>query len=94
MATTLVGTTAVLVINVTQPATFGIHADSDNSDTVNISTTDPLVATPEEELVPTQTVTYNNWTGSIWAISESGTQNVGITGFRYTDANPAVIIKT
>lgn len=81
-----IGTTASLLISsVNRPISFSLHADADNTDTVNISTDDPTVTGVPEELQPGQTQSYSRWRGTIWAKAEAGTQNIGITSVSYDD---------
>lgn len=59
-------------------ASFILHADADNSDTINISGTDAAVVQDFEELQPGQSISFENYQGFVYAVAESGTQNLYI----------------
>lgn len=79
-----IGTTATMLISsVSQAISFDIHADADNTDTVNLATDDPSVTNPEEELLAGQSVTFSGFKGTVWAKAEAGTQTVSIFSVGY-----------
>lgn len=75
-----VGTTAILVITGTRenPVTFELHADADNSDTINYSSLDPNVVENIGELVAGQSIIVNNFVGSLWIKGETTGLTYGI----------------
>ena len=75
---TVTTTAKAILFTGDQRASFIIHADADNSDTVNISGVDPLVVSEFEELLPGQSISFENYAGFVYAIAEAGTQNVYI----------------
>lgn len=89
---TSVGTSAQFLFGTgNQRASFIIHADADNTDTVNISGTDPKVVQDFEELLPGQSISFVNYQGSVWAIAEGSAQNVYIPFVSYA---PQVVEKS
>lgn len=49
-------------------ASFDLHADADNTDTINIGHEPNVLEL--EELLPGQSITFEDFTGSIYAIAE------------------------
>jgi hypothetical protein len=89
-----VGTTAALIFSTgSKRASFVIHADADNTDTILISGVDVAVTHGGdiEELLAGQSISFVNYAGVVYAKSEAGTQTYGIP---FVNWNPQVVEKS
>lgn len=94
-----VGTTAVDIItaNASDPISFELHADSDNTDTINYNAAgDTSVTVSNGELLPGQSITVTDFVGVLYIVAESGTQTWGIPFVQYRSVTGSAleVIKT
>jgi hypothetical protein len=87
-----VTTTVTQIANITASSNVVIHALKANSDFIRISWTDPSMSI-FEELVPSESLYFNNFVGQIWAVSASGTQSYSIQQYVPSNAGPTTISK-
>jgi hypothetical protein len=70
-----IGTTAQAIFTaLKRPTTFVIHADSGNTGVIRLSQNDPQVIHDYEELLAGQSMSFEDFKGSVFAIASTGTQ--------------------
>jgi hypothetical protein len=71
-----IGTTAKPIFTTAKgkPQTVYIHADSGNTASIYLSQNDPTVTHDYEELLAGQSMSFEDFDGTIYGISASGTQ--------------------
>ena len=68
----------------TFPVSFSLHASTANTINLNVSTVDPSVVNHIEELLPGQSLTFEDFVGSIWgAPATAGTVTFYLFGTSY-----------
>jgi hypothetical protein len=94
-----VGTTAIQVITAVaaDPVSFELHADADNSDTINYNAAgDTSVTVAWGELLPGQSITVTDFVGDLYIIAESGTLTWSLPFVQYRSVTGSAleVIKT
>lgn len=76
----VIGTTAQMVITGTpqNPVTFELHADADNTDTINYSMQDPTVTDQLGELLAGQSLFIDEFVGALYIKGEASGLTYGI----------------
>lgn len=71
---TAVGTSASQILQYVVERSFVLEADPGNSAPIQISSVDPTVTTSFVTLKAGQQEPFENWTGTLWALSTASTK--------------------
>jgi hypothetical protein len=89
----VVGTSPVQAKSTTAPLSFVLHAAIANTGTISASTNDPNVVNGVEELLAGQSLSFEDFVGTVWVLGSASGQVFHIFGEQYDDTVSSNVTK-